>query len=387
MVFHMSVYFQSINTAFIIFLLLGFLLIIPWLIFSYRKYGYLSVWESIVMYSFVFYMLTALFLVLLPMPATRDTCSLQPPDTVHYSLVPFSFITDIMSTSSVVWSQPSTYGRILTESVFYQAVFNLLLLMPFGVYLRYFFSHRRYWKRALGLGFLLSLFYEITQITGIYGIYNCPYRIFDVDDLLLNSTGALIGFLIAPILLALFPSRKSVEAKGKELQKVKYVSPLSQLVAVITDYLVIKLSWTFTLGLFITDGFIEFIYTTIGFFILFFLVPLIWNGKTIGTGIMRFKLATTKGNQSFWKSLLIRTLALYLPFMLSRFLKMVENIDIDMDSIFYLYYVWGSVAIIVFLFMMWVTLFLHVVLVLIRRKQRSYYFDDVANLIAKKESY
>src|SRR5690625_673961 len=140
MVLHMSVYFQSINTAFIIFLLLGFLLIIPWLIFSYRKYGYLSVWESIVMYSFVFYMLTALFLVLLPMPATRDTCSLQPPDTVHYSLVPFSFITDIMSTSSVVWSQPSTYGRILTESVFYQAVFNLLLLMPFGVYLRYFRS-------------------------------------------------------------------------------------------------------------------------------------------------------------------------------------------------------------------------------------------------------
>ncbi|HLQ98403.1 MAG TPA: VanZ family protein [Candidatus Dormibacteraeota bacterium] len=381
----MSIYFESINTAFIIFLFLGFLLFIPWLIYSYRKYGYLSVWESVVMYSFVFYMLTALFLVLLPLPTTRDTCSLQPPDTVHYSLVPLSFIKDIMSSSSVVWSHPSTYGRLLTESAFFQAVFNFLLLMPFGVYLRYFFNHRGFWKKALGLGFSLSLFYEITQITGIYGIYNCPYRIFDVDDLLLNSTGALIGFLLAPILLALFPSRKSVEAKGEELQKVKYVSPLSQLVAIMTDYLVIKLSWTFTLGLFIMDGFIEFIYTTIGFFIIFFLIPYIWNGKTIGTGIMRFKLATTKDNQCFWKSLLIRTFALYLPFMLSRFLKMVVNMEIDMDSILYPYHVWGSMAIIIFLVMMWITLFFHVVFVLMRRKQRSYYFDYVANLIPKKE--
>src|SRR5690625_6587658 len=98
---------------------------------------------------------------------------------------------------------------------------------------------------------------------------------------------------------------------------------------------------------------------------------------------MRFKLATTKGNQSFWKSLLIRTLALYLPFMLSRFLKMVENIDIDMDSIFYLYYVWGSVAIIVFLFMMWVMYLLLVLLVLLSIKLRSYYFDDVSCLLVK----
>src|SRR5699024_11460832 len=37
--------------------------------------------------------------------------------------------------------------------------------------------------------------------------------------------------------------------------------------------------WTFTLGLFIMDGFIEFIYTTIGFFIIFFLIPYIWRSE------------------------------------------------------------------------------------------------------------
>src|SRR5699024_12524470 len=92
--FVMSGYFTSIYAAFVIFSLVGIVLMMPWLMYSYRQYGYLSVWASIVTYSFVFYILAALFLVLLPLPATRDTCSLQPSDTVHYTLVPFSFIRD-----------------------------------------------------------------------------------------------------------------------------------------------------------------------------------------------------------------------------------------------------------------------------------------------------
>src|SRR5699024_10879432 len=180
----MSGYFTSIYAAFVIFILVGLVLLFPWLMYSCLIYSYSSVWASIVTYSFVFYMLAALFLVLLPLPATRDTCSLQPSDTVHYTLVPFSFIRDIMSNSSVMWSQPSTYGSLLTQPASIQALFIFLLVMPFGGYLRYFFIQRSYWKRAFGLGFLLSLFFDITQLRGVYGIYNCPYRIFDVDDLL-----------------------------------------------------------------------------------------------------------------------------------------------------------------------------------------------------------
>src|SRR5699024_6173603 len=165
------------------------LLILPWLIYSYRKYGYLSPWASLVAYSFAFYMLTALFLVLLPLPNTRDTCSLQAPGTVHYSLIPFSFISDIITNSSVLWSDPSTYTQMFKHSAFWKAAFNFLLLFPFGVYLRYFFQEKRYWKKAFGLGLLLSFFYEITQLTGVYGIYNCPYRIFYFDDLFLVSKG------------------------------------------------------------------------------------------------------------------------------------------------------------------------------------------------------
>src|SRR5699024_9196447 len=115
-------------------------------------------------------------------------------------------------------------------------------------------------------------FYEITQLTGVYGMYNCHYRIFDIVDLILNSTGALVDFLLAPILLALFSSRENIVEKGKNLQMEERVLPLSQLAAVVIDYFIIKFGWVFTFGFFITDEFVQLIYTTIGFFIIFFLV-------------------------------------------------------------------------------------------------------------------
>ncbi|HAM80952.1 VanZ family protein [Ornithinibacillus bavariensis] len=381
----MSVYLLPINIAVIIFCLLSFFLFIPWLVYSYRKYGYLSIWASIVAYSFIFYMLSALFLVLLPLPETRNTCAMQPPDTVHYTLVPFSFVRDIITSSSVVWSQPSTYVRLLTQSAFLQAAFNFILLLPLGVYLRYFFQQRRYWKRALGLGFALSLFFETTQITGIYGIYNCPYRIFDVDDLILNSTGALFGFIIAPVILALFPSRDKLIAKANKLKESSLVPPLSQLLAVIIDYFLIKISWSLTFGLFTTSEFAEIVYKTICFFILFLVVPLIWDGKTIGTNILRFKLIHVDGGAPPWQSLLKRSIALYLPLATSWILNIFDSIELDMNSILYPYHVWTTMAIFGFLVIMWAVLFIHTAVILIKRGKRNFYFDYVADLVPRKK--
>lgn len=381
----MTVYIVPIKTAFIMFGIIGFLLTAPWLVYNYRKYGYLSVWASIVAYSFIFYMLSALFLVLLPLPDTRNTCALQSPDTVYYSLVPFYFIWDVINSSLVVWSQPSTYIRLLKQSAFLQAVFNFLLLLPLGVYLRYFFQRKRYWKKALSLGFALSLFFEITQITGIYGIYNCPYRIFDVDDLLLNSTGALFGFIIAPVILALFPSRNNLIAKGEKMQESPFVPPLSQLLAVFIDYLLIKISWTLTVGLFTTSGFAEFVYKTICFFILFFVVPFIWDGKTIGTNILRFKLLKVDEGVPPWQSLLKRFFALYLPFATSWFLTIFAGIELDITSNLYPYHVWITVIIFAFFIIMWSALFIHTMFILIKRGKRNFYFDYVADLVPRKK--
>lgn len=381
----MSTYFMPIETALILFPILSFFLIIPWLIYSYRKFGFLSLWESLVVYSFAFYLLTALFLVLLPLPDTRNTCAYQSPDTVHYSLTPFYFIGDIIKNSSVVWSQPTTYVRLLSQSVFLQAAFNFLLLLPLGVYLRYFLQERRYWKKAFGFGLGLSLFYEITQITGIYGIYNCAYRIFDVDDLILNSTGTLVGFLIAPVILALFPSRKNLLAKSEELKGISTVPPLSQLLATLIDYLLIKISWNVTFGLFTTNNFAEIIYTTILFIILFAIVPYFWNGKTIGTNILRFRLTQTDGANPSWQGVLKRAFALYLPLAITWLISAISSAELDINSSFYAFRVWVDVAAIALELLMWTVLFFHAVFILLKKGKRTFYFDYVADLVSRKK--
>lgn len=50
---------------------------------------------------------------------------------------------------------------------------------------------------AIASGLLVSAAVEFTQLTGVWGIYPCAYRVFDVVDLMTNTSGALLGSLLA----------------------------------------------------------------------------------------------------------------------------------------------------------------------------------------------
>ncbi|MGE9575057.1 VanZ family protein, partial [Escherichia coli] len=69
----------------------------------------------------------------------------------------------------------------MKQSVFLEPAFNVLLLIPFGIYLRYYF--RLSFMKTMIASFCLSLFFELTQLSGLYFIYPRPYRLFDVNDL------------------------------------------------------------------------------------------------------------------------------------------------------------------------------------------------------------
>src|SRR5699024_6071355 len=167
----MAIYSTSILTAIIVLLFIGFFTAVPWAIHSYRKYGFLSFWTSFVMFSFIFYALAAYFLVILPLPEVRDTCAIQSADTKHFQLIPFYFIYEIVQSGQIIWSDPSTYTNIVRHSAFLPAFLNVLILLPLGVYMRYFLRNTLTVKRMFLIGFLVSLFFETTQITGLYGIY------------------------------------------------------------------------------------------------------------------------------------------------------------------------------------------------------------------------
>ena len=61
-------YFISIKMAVLVFPILAFIFTVPYMIFNYRKYGSVNKLRTLIVYSFILYLLTIYFLVILPLP-------------------------------------------------------------------------------------------------------------------------------------------------------------------------------------------------------------------------------------------------------------------------------------------------------------------------------
>jgi len=66
---------------------------------------------------------------------------------------------------------------------------NIILFLPFGFFIPIIFPKFNSYKKALLISIAFSLSFEITQLT--LGIGS-----FDIDDLILNTLGAIIGYSI-----------------------------------------------------------------------------------------------------------------------------------------------------------------------------------------------
>ena len=64
--------------------------------------------------------------------------------------------------------------------------------MPLGAFVALYF--RKHVRFAIVAGLGLSFLIEIAQLTGLFHIYPCSYRLFDVDDLAMNTLGAALGY-------------------------------------------------------------------------------------------------------------------------------------------------------------------------------------------------
>ncbi|WOE46963.1 VanZ family protein [Bacillus thuringiensis] len=97
-------------------------------------------------------------------------------------------------------------------SAFLQVAFNVLLTVPFGIYLRYYF--RRSFLQTICISFFLSLFFELTQVTGLYGIYTIVHTDYLISMIcFLNTLGGVIGFfIIAPIFTYFLPKTNELDS-------------------------------------------------------------------------------------------------------------------------------------------------------------------------------
>ena len=277
----LSAYLFPIKVAILLFPILTSIICIPYAVYNYRKYGTNNKFKIFIFYTFVFYCITAFFMTLLPLPQVDEPFFTGS----NTQLIPFTFIKDFLSETSVILTKPNTYLHIFSEPAFMQVFFNIVLTIPLGVYLRYYF--KKSFKQTLLISFLVSMFFEVTQLTGIYGIYKYPYRLFDVDDLMINTLGGVIGYSITPLFKYILPDINII--KSKTFNKGSSPSYPKRILAFLID-------WNICFFFFNEENIFSFIFIT---FIYFILVPYYSNGFTLGKYILKIKLKGPTDKLSF----------------------------------------------------------------------------------------
>lgn len=223
----------DIQLGFLAFPLVALLLALPYALYQYRRFGAISIWKTFVVFTFILYCMCAVSLIVFPLP--KDPSQIveiaQTPQ-----LQPFHFVEQIRETTDFSWADRSTWGPTLKARAAYEAYFNVLLTVPLGAYLCYLFRCR--WWMALLIGMATTLLFETSQLTGLFGIYDHPYRLFDVDDLILNTTGTMLGFwLMIPLAWAL-PSMDEVNEQARERGSSR-VSLTRRVLAAVVDLAVL----------------------------------------------------------------------------------------------------------------------------------------------------
>ena len=301
----MGGYIEALEQAAILFPILAVLFTIPYIAWNYHKYGSVLSLRILIVYSFILYMLCAYCLVILPLPTGEAAANLSGHQA---QLVPFTFLGDIARESDAVLSQPRTWLTVFNSNAFLTTLFNLFLTMPFGMYLRYYF--RCGWKRTLVYSLLLSLFFELTQLSGLYFIYSGSYRLFDVDDLIVNTCGSMIGFVLARIAMRFLPSREELDRES--FVRGRRVSLLRRIVAFIYDeiayavlFIVVFLIWTANFGTMSV-----WVYALI-WLAYFALCPIVLRGQTIGHRLTKLRIVSSGVGRAHWYQYALRYTLLF----------------------------------------------------------------------------
>ncbi|MEA5016802.1 MAG: VanZ family protein [Candidatus Limiplasma sp.] len=227
----MNLYLNNITTGILVFFFVGYVTIIPYAIWQYRKLGRFSFSRALLTYSFILYMLTAYFLVILPLPSLEEVIASPGQKSNFY---PLMFIKDFWTTSGIIALQPATWVSALKHPTFYTAAFNFLLTLPFGVYCRRYLRLTK--GKALLASFALTLFYELSQLSGLFFLYPKPYRTFDVDDLIINTLGSMAGYALGRPLAVIWPREKA----GPISQSLEPVPIFRRFLAYLVDMLLVS---------------------------------------------------------------------------------------------------------------------------------------------------
>ena len=204
-----------VTAALSVFPLIVLIVMLPVAVVSYRRRGRAGGWTALVFYAFLFYLLAAVLQTVIPLPADpAGYCAGQ-----NYAstpqLRPFYFVQVLQERAQGDWA----FGSLIHYGSVWSTAFNVALLAPLGFFLRYLVGLR--FLAATAIAFGVSLLFELTQLTGLWFVYPCAYRLFSVDDLMLNTAGAVLGWLVAG------PLRRVLPAMAPDRERRRYATKVT----------------------------------------------------------------------------------------------------------------------------------------------------------------
>ncbi len=200
----------------------GFVLFVPFVAISYRRRGGLGFWRFAGWAAFLVYFFAIWTYTLLPLPDPDAIAC------VGAILDPRSVVDDVIAGLQS--------GNPLRSPQLLQIAFNVLLFIPLGFFLRVLLGRGLIVTVLTGLG--VSLLIEVTQLTGVWGLYPCAYRFFDVGDLMTNTTGALIGGVLSLVI----PRRHWGAGRAVDAGAPRPVTKPRRVLAMLCDAIAVMIS-------------------------------------------------------------------------------------------------------------------------------------------------
>ena len=236
----MRAYIEPILTAMWLFPFVAVVITLPYMVYQYWRYGSIPLLRTAILYSFVLYLMCAYFLTMLPLPSRELVASLTSP---YLQLEPFKDVVTWIQKSGFVLSDVSTWKKLIINRDLFVMVANVVMTIPLGIYLRYYFECS--WKKTFLIALGVSLIFELTQLSALFGIYPRPYRLCETDDLITNTLGGMIGYWLAKPLIRILPSKERMNEIA--YTRGRHVSVTRRVTAALLDWFVLGIVAIFML--------------------------------------------------------------------------------------------------------------------------------------------
>ena len=176
-------------------------LFFPILIWHYRRYGRPDITRLFWTVAGFIYVSALIAFTIFPIPDfDQGYCATHATEPVY----------NILRVPAEAYELFQKHGlaHLFEAWLFWETALNILLFVPLGFLVRRVFEYPRLSVLAVALG--TSIFIEATQITGNWGIAECPYRVADITDLVTNTSGAALGIALEALVPRFLQKREEL---------------------------------------------------------------------------------------------------------------------------------------------------------------------------------